>query len=369
MPPLFVLCIDGLDIAYLDASPTPTLDALKRAAAHPGDDAYFRMGRGMLPSVTNVNMTSILTGLYPRGHGIVSNFWLDGGAEVYMEDASYLLAPTLLRRVAQRGGRSALLVAKQKLRTLLDDGATFATSAEQPAPWAVEGAGPPPAIYTAEVNLWLFDAALALLRREALDLCVIITTDYPMHAWPPEDARAIAYIQGLDRNIGALLEAFPSATLLLTADHGMNAKTVGVDLGKLLARGNIPCRVLPIIKDRYVVHHQNLGGAAYIYLENPADRERALEALRECPHVEMALPREEAAQRFRLHPQRIGDILVLADREAVFGPLHKEVERVAVRSHGSLHETFVPLLAHNARGFRAQENRQLGEWVAQRLGL
>lgn len=369
MPPVFLLCIDGLDIAYLDACHTPNLDAVKRRGARPDGDASFRMGRGMLPSVTNVNMTSILTGHYPSGHGIVSNYWLDRGREVYMESASYLLAPTLLRRIVQRGGRSALLVAKDKLRSLLDDGATFATSSERPAPWAIEGAGQPPGIYTAEVNLWLFTAALALLRREPVDLCAIITTDYPMHAWPPDDPRAVAYIQGLDSQIGALLDAYPSATLFLTADHGMAPKRVGIDLGKLLARQGIPAQALPIIKDRYVVHHQNLGGASYIYLERPQDTERALAALGECPHVEMALPREEAAQRFHLHPQRIGDILALADREAVFGLLHQEMEAVQVRSHGSLHETFVPILAYNAPAFTAQENRQIGEWVAQRLGL
>ncbi|GBD11703.1 Phosphonoacetate hydrolase [bacterium HR23] len=371
MPPVIVVCVDGLDIAYLDAAPTPTLDAIKRSALGPGHPSFFRMGRGMLPSVTNVNMTSILTGCYPEGHGIVSNYWLDRGTgeEVYMEHASYLLAPTLMRRVAQKGGRSALLVAKDKLRSLLDDGATFATSSERPTSWAVEDAGPPPSIYSAEVNLWLLDAALALLRRERVDLCAVITTDYPMHAWPPDDPRAVAYIQGLDQRIGALLDAFPSATLLLTADHGMGAKTVGVDLGKLLARRGISGAALPIIKDRYVVHHQNLGGSAYIYLEHPEDRERALDALAQCPHVEMALPREEASRRFRLHLQRMGDILVVADREAVFGLLNEEVERVQVRSHGSLHETFVPLLAYNTPGFSAQENRQVGEWVAQHLGL
>lgn len=369
MPPVFILCIDGLDIAYLDACHTPNLDAIKRRGARPGGDALFRMGRGMLPSVTNVNMTSILTGHYPSGHGIVSNYWLDRGQEVYMESATYLLAPTLLRRVAQRGGRTALLVAKDKLRSLLDDGATFATSSERPTPWAVDGAGQPPGIYTSEVNLWLFDAALALLRREPIDLCVIITTDYPMHAWPPDDPRAMSYIRGLDCKVGALLEGYPSATLLLSADHGMGAKSVGVDLGKLLARKGILAQALPIIKDRYVVHHQNLGGAAYIYLERPEDKEKALETLGECPHVEMALPREEAARRFHLHPQRIGDILVLADQETVFGLLHQEVEAVQVRSHGSLHETLVPILACNAPDFTGQENRQIGEWVAQGLGV
>jgi len=63
--------------------------------------------------------------------------------------------------------------------------------------------------------------------------------------------------------------------------------------------------------------------------------------------VEAALTTEEAGERFSLPVDRIGDILVLGNEDAVFGSVAKgEIEDVRLRSHGSLHERLVPFIAN-----------------------
>ena len=91
--PVLILCIDGLDPAYLEAARTPHLDHLGRSGAR-------SLARAVIPTVTNVNCVSLLTGSFPDTHGITSNYHYDPqtGEETFMESASFLSAPTLLER-------------------------------------------------------------------------------------------------------------------------------------------------------------------------------------------------------------------------------------------------------------------------------
>src|SRR5215475_9326912 len=64
------------------------------------------------------------------------------------------------------------------------------------------------------------------------------------------------------------------------------------------------------------------------------------------------MTRAEAADALHLLPERIGDLVVLGDKDTMFGRLDVEMERIPpeFRTHGSLHELDVPIVIHNARG-------------------
>jgi len=132
--------------------------------------------------------------------------------------------------------------------------------------------------------------------------------------------------------------------LCITADHGMSDKRVAINLEITLRRYGIKSKLNSIIADRYVVHHRNLGGAAYIYLKKPEETLKALKILRETEGVEAALTRDEASKLYHLDKDRIGDILVLGEKDYVFGLLDQERIEVSMRSHGSLHESRVPII-------------------------
>jgi phosphonoacetate hydrolase len=241
-----------------------------------------------------------------------------------------------------------LITAKDKLRTLLERGATEVISAESPPAWLVEAIGPPPPILSVEVNHWLFRAATALCQARSPDLLFLTTTDYAQHKYAPESNESQANLATLDMLLADLLNSGPEFAVVVTADHGMVAKTRGLDVGQILAAAGIAADAVPIIKDRYVAHHQNLGGAAYIFLENLTQLDEAIAILREEHGVESVWSRAEAATTFELHPGRIGDLFVLATEETVFGALPAPREPVSVRSHGGLHTRSVPIIAYGS---------------------
>ena len=53
--------------------------------------------------------------------------------------------------------------------------------------------------------------------------------------------------------------------------------------GRWLTEHGIPSSAIPIIKDRYVAHHGNLGGAAYVFLQKMGDLPKAIEMLGAAP--------------------------------------------------------------------------------------
>jgi len=354
---VLVVCLDGCDPEYIATSPTPALDRIEK-------EGYRVLGRSVVPAVTNVNNTSIITGAFPREHGITTNFWYDPkkGTGVYMEDHRFLLCPTLLERAAAVGLSAVLLTSKKKLLYLLAGveadpyepgsagagrGRVQALTAEEPPAALVERLGPAPGIYSADINLWLLRAAREVIRQSDPDVMYVSTTDYVQHKYAPGHEVAVEHTSGMDALIGEIIEENPDREVYVTADHGMRQMELGVDLAKIFKEAGIEAVFQPIIKDRYTVHHNNLAGIAYLYFNRESDQSKALEALKGVPEVEEVYAREEAASLFGLHPDRIGDLFVLGAPGIVFGEFDEMRTPVAVRSHGSRHESSVPIYAYN----------------------
>ena len=341
MPTTLIVQIDGCDPAYLAAAETPTLDRIAR-------EGWAREALAVVPSVTNVNSVSLVTGEFPEAHGIASNYRIDPatGEGAYVESAEFVRCPTWFERHPQAD--SLVLVAKEKLLRMTGRGARRALTAEAPPGDLIEACGEPASIYTAAINLWLFDACRHLLRCNPPALIYLATSDWVFHTYAPEEAEAQVYVQNLDTKLAELLDSAPDLELYVTADHGMNAKTRALNPAITLAEAGIDATLVPIIRDRYVAHHQNLGGAAYVYLRRNSDLPAARERIARLPGVEDVLTREEAATRFRLPADAIGELMLLADVDTVFGELPRAEQRVSLRSHGSVHEQRVPLYARNA---------------------
>ena len=357
-----IILIDGGDPAYFEASSTPNLDAIE------GEGARFIVSCQM-PSVTNVNNVSMICGAPPAAHGITANYFLntETGEEVYMESGDFVLAPTLMETGRAAGRKTAVLASKQKLCEMIGKGAQTVVTAEAPPAWLTQKAGAKEEIYSGAVNLWLLRAARAVLEEEKPDLLYVTTTDYMQHKYGPEHAKAQAHHAALDAEVGKLVDSWlrihKDGTVFITADHGMRDKTRALDPGVILRAEGVGAEAVPIIKDRYVVHHGNQGGAAYVHLENGETLTEALAILKARPGIEDALTRQEAAERFQLMPERVGDVMVLADSETVFGVMDEAEREVSLRSHGSAHESEVPLWSLNAPGFKPSDTPRHFECV------
>jgi phosphonoacetate hydrolase len=346
-----IVMFDGLGPDYVEQSSMPVLKGLSAKG-------FTKTVAGVMPSVTNVNNASIATGTWPRDHGITGNSFFDerkGQAE-YMENSAYLLRSTLFERAAKRGVKSALLTAKKKTMALLAKGTALAIAAEAPTAEQIQKYGTPPPVYSREINYWLWEVAADLLKnRPDLGCLYVHTTDYPMHTWPASAPESKDHLARIDILLGRAVDAAPDAAFLITADHGMSAKSRCWDLAKACKNRGLELRfALSAERDKYVKHHRTFGGTGYVWLRSYRDAEAATRILRGLEGVEAVLTRAEAANRFHLMPERIGELVVLGDRETVFGETDApfEVEHLppTFRTHGSLHEAIVPLVIYNASG-------------------
>jgi len=339
--------LDGFGLEYYDASPMPTL---KKWAA----EGVFARVHGQMPSVTNTNNASICCGVPASVHGITGNSYFnrENGQEEFMEDGRLLLAPTLFQKAARNNLLSGLFTSKKKTASLLNAGTSLVVAAENPTADLVKRYGPAPGIYSSEINYWLWDVVIdQLASRKNLHVLYVHTTDYPMHMHPETSAESRAHLATIDSKLAEAAHTAPDTAFYLSADHGMNHKTRAWDLEKACANRDVPVRLaISAERDKYPKHHLGLGGVAWIYLRQAAHEQRVASVLEKLDGVEQVLTRAEAAQRFELMPERIGDLVVTGDRQTVFGALDHERETLAdtYRSHGSPYELGIPLVIRDA---------------------
>lgn len=347
---IVIAMIDGLGTDYFEASEMPRIKAM-------ANNGFYKTVSAVMPTVTNANNASICCGAFPDEHGITGNSYFDEtlNQPEYMEDGNSILVPTMIQRARMHGVKSALLTSKKKTIRLLGADAEIAISAEEAPADMIEKFGPAPDIYSREINYWLWQLALDILQnRPDIGFLYVHTTDYPMHMWPPEAEESRAHQAELDRLLGQVTDIAPDAALMITADHGMNYKKRCWDLAKACERRQQPLRfALSAERDRYIKHHRTFGGTAWIWLNHPEDADEVSRLLLSLEGVEQVLTREEAAKQFHLLAERIGDLVVLGDKDTVFGELEEvEMEDLPAhyRTHGSTHEMEVPLIVHNFKG-------------------
>ena len=365
--PVVVVCVDGCEPDYLgQAVATGHMPWMKRVLAQ---------GTGLVadcvvPTFTNPNNLSIVTGAPPSVHGICGNFLYDSatGTEVMMNDPKWLRAPTVLAALSNAGKKVAVVTAKDKLRQLLghkmSGGICFSAEKADQCSLAVNGIDdvlakvgmPLPSVYSADLSQFVFASGVWLMREQRPDVMYLSTTDYIQHKYAPGTDGANQFYAMMDRHLGQLDEM--GCTIALTADHGMNAK-VGMDgqpqviylqdwFDAWLGAG--AARVILPITDPYVVHHGALGSFATIYLPSGVSAERACERLRQNTGMETVLTREQAAAKFELPADRIGDVVAVSERFTVLGTSRSRHDLsgldVPLRSHGGISEQKVPLIVN-----------------------
>jgi len=352
-----VFCLDGCDPAYFD-------DAFERRLvpriAELVENGAYAVGRSQLPSFTNPNNLSIVTGAPPAVHGLPGNHYLAAdGSEVQLVDPSFLRCPSIHSAFQATGVSVLAVTTKDKLRRLLAAGDVPCVSAEHADEQGINGvprvsdlvARPKPGIYDWDCSHYALELGLALGERLGTQLLYVSLTDFVQHADAPGGELSDRYLVRLDELVGRYLDA--GWRLALVADHGMNAKA-GPDgspnvayLGDALDRAGVEAHVILPITDPYVVHHAALGSGCWVHASGN-DLEAAHEVIVAQPGVEEVLTREEASTQLSLPADRIGDLVVLADAATALGRRRHEHDLSALhgplRSHGGRHEQAVPIL-------------------------
>ena len=362
--PVVVVCVDGCEPDYLaQAVATGHMPWMKNVLEH----GTAIVADCVVPTFTNPNNLSIVTGVPPSVHGICGNYFYDtaSDSEVMMNDPKWLRAPTVLAAMADAGKKVAVVTAKDKLRTLLGHqmrGICFSAEKADKATLADNGIDdvlakvgrPLASVYSADLSEFVFAAGVWLMAHEKPDLMYLSTTDYIQHKFAPGTDGANAFYAMMDSYLQQLEDM--GCIIALTADHGMNAKT-GLDgkpdvlyLQDMLDAwlGATQARVILPITDPYVVHHGALGSYATIYLSPETDHAAIAERLRTMRGIQVVLTTEQAAEHFELPPDRIGDLVVVSERFTVLGTAQSRHDLsgldVPLRSHGGISEQRVPLV-------------------------
>jgi phosphonoacetate hydrolase len=370
--PTAVICADGCDPRYLQAGIAagvlPTITGFREGGFHGEADAA-------MPTFTNPNNVSIVTGVAPSVHGISGNFALDRetGAEVMMTDPAMVRVPTLLAAMSQAGVATAAITAKDKLRRMLGHnvvnshgGVCFSSEFADgctPAEHGIENVEAlvgreKPDMYSADLSLFVLDAGIRLVEQGRAELLYLSLSDYVQHGHAPDEPEALDFHQALDRRIARLIEL--GCVVGVTADHGMNDKALPdgsphvIFLEDALNRefGAGAVRVICPITDPFVRHHGALGSFVRVYAKTgvaPAELARAVRGL---DGIDQVLEREAAAAEHELPYDREADLVVTGDANTVLGAgaAEHDLSELAghrLRSHGGRGEQRVPfLLSH-----------------------
>ena len=328
----------------------------------------YEIGKCAMPSFTNVNNLSIVTGTTPDVHGICANFFYnqDEKKEKLMNDDSFLRAPTIFEAFEKSGANLAVITAKDKLKKLLGknlkksicfsaEKADLANLKDCRIENVLKLVGKPvPEVYSADLSEFIFAAAVKILERgDKIDLMYLSTTDYIQHKCAPGSDIANAFYQMIDGYIEKLLSF--GCKVAFTADHGMKAKsnadgTPNVIYLQDLLNKNFPkesCNVICTITDPYVIHHGALGSFVTIYIENKEKINEIKEYIQKIEGIDVALTKEEAVRKLNQPEDRIGDLVVTCKASFALGKGEKDHDlsqlKEPLRSHGGLDETSIPI--------------------------
>ena len=372
--PVVVICLDGSQKEYLDIasneSLTPNLDKII-------NEGEFILAHSAIPSFTNPNNISIVTGQPSAVHGICGNFFYtpSTGEEVMMNDPQYLRAPTIFQKFYEQGAKIAVITAKDKLRSLLGNGLKFnenkaiCFSSEKSDQTTLEQNGiekvnewletPVPEVYSQDLSEFVMKAGVKILNEFKPDIMYLSTTDFIQHKYEPGHEIANRFYQMFDHHIGLLNDN--DISLVITADHGMKAKTnfdgepnaIFLEdlLNKKFPQENF--KVILPITDPYVVHHGSLGSFAMIYVENQELIPHVLEEIKKIPEIEEVLNKQDACKTYHLPEDRSGDIVCMSSESFTIGSSKSKHDlstlKEPLRSHGGLHEREVPFILNSSK--------------------
>ncbi|CAN5280738.1 phosphonoacetate hydrolase [soil metagenome] len=362
--PIVVICADGSADEYYNATlARDRMPNLKKMITH----GYRGIVRGALPSFTNVNNSSIVTGVSPAVHGISGNFFYDENRdeEVMMNSAEYLRAETILAHAANAGRKVAVVTAKEKLRNILSfklNGIAFSAEKANVAKTETHGIDHveevvgkrTPEIYSADASLFVLQAGVALIEKGLADFLYLSLTDYMQHTYAPEVEESLSFYESIDKELGKLLEL--GAIIGITPDHGMNAK---VDeegkphvlfLEDMLEQkfGKGMFRVICPITDPYVKHHGALGSYVVIHVEDKSIIQEVKNWLSSQSGITEVHDRNGAVHLLEQPEDRTGDLVVLSGKDVVLGrrPKYHDLSALdgTLRSHGGRYEEMVSMI-------------------------
>jgi hypothetical protein len=326
-----LIVVDGLDARQVGDDATPRLARAARESAWcPGARSAAAM-----PTRTNTNHATLMTGVQPEAHGITGNAVWDreAGARRKLATPRDLLVETIftLARRAGRGLRTGIAVGKPKLSAMF-----AADGTRQSAPDEVWDPRRSSDSSKDDVTGYAYDgttlsAARNMVEHGGVDFLFINLADVDRvsHTYGPASPQAVETRRRTDAALAAFLDWLASrpdwrmTTVVVTADHGFDTITKpAIRMADVLANRGV--RGLAAVGD---------GGLCHLYLDRRRSAERDATLLATARRVALTQPGVVEALYLvpnghdggtrhtigHVHPdwhlahERTGDLLVVAE--------------------------------------------------------
>lgn len=379
------------------------------------DGAWASNSRTVFPSVTHPSHTTILTGVDPRTHGVLSNGLVDRrtGERFHPTNKSrteIVTAPTLFDAAKKKGlTTAAFFWPETKDDPSVDFNIPEVFTPDRKAEIAavdpavlkeLREAGVPIDLYFDWYSSWrhaaadgiLADAAAHVIRTRKPGLLAIhlLITDQAQHNFGPHHYLSSAALTQADESVGILRQAVREAgiedetTFIIAADHGFHSVSHEMNIRPAFERAELLDKV-------------DLGGYGWMMWVRPKDSfdektdgprvERVLRELSEHPNIARVAGPDEmhglGLPRWEESPLSLGHSVVIADVDTylVADPKSDSMERrpseEVHHSHGYLpeHPRLRTSLVFSGAGVKEGvvigevSNMDIAPTVAELLGL
>ena len=272
-PILVLISLDGWRWDYLQRLKTPHLKALADRGV---------LSQGLIPSFpskTYPNHYTIVTGLYPEHHGIVSNNMID----LSISDELFTMSAPIARDARWWGGEPMWVTAiTQGLRasSMFWPGSEAEIAGVRPTDWMPYEHTKPNGDRVQQVLMWL---ARPAAERPSFITLYFSDVDSAGHTYGPGARETLAAAEGLDHYIGRLMDGIAAlglrdqTTVIVVSDHGMSLQAVE---RKIFVDDYLDMRSVEVIDWSPVLHLRPRSGTVDDVYRALANKHRAMAVYR-----------------------------------------------------------------------------------------
>lgn len=357
MKKLLIFVIEGCALEYISLENTPNIYRIAR-------DGFCKCVKAAIPTIYNVNHTTILSGKFPCEHRVIGDTVYHPETEELelLKNSDHKEAETIMDFMHKKGASTALLSVRSEVLENLGRNIDFGISVEKPKEILVRylDMPAPPSVESLQAATWILDACYRLIKKNTMDVVYCATNDAMMQQYAPGSREAIRQMRKIDEWLGKIYDLDHDRELYITGGYGMNSKPYLINLQAILGKNgfDVFCHspyhenaADPNAKNGSEQIPANQSGMRYLYLKGDQNQktEKLVQFLESAPYVDVMSPKGEASKRYNLPMDLIGDYVVFAAEGYAFADFDGEVmEDEFARSNGSLHERAIPLIAVNA---------------------
>ncbi len=356
MKKLLILVIEGCALEYISLENTPNIYRIAR-------DGFCKCVKAAIPTIYNVNHTTILSGKFPCEHSVIGDAFYHPETEELelLKNSDHQVEETVMDFMRKKGAATALLSVRSEVLENLGRNIDFGITVEKPQEILLRylDMPAPPPVESLQAATWILDACYRLLKKNTMDVVYCATNDAMMRQYAPSSREAIRQMKKIDEWLGKIYDLDHDRELYITGGYGMNSKPHLINLQKILEKNGFdvfchsPSHEIAADPKAKVSEQiaSNQSGMRFLYLkgDQKQKKDELVQFLESVLYVDIVSPKEEASKRYNLPMDLIGDYLVFAAEGYTFADFDGEtLEDESVRSNGSLHERAIPLIAVNA---------------------